>query len=249
MACYRNYVSNRAGRVHELWGVSPLTVTADDEQQPVVVNIGPRHSAWVREPRQARSEETLNRFLTATAELLADRPFADISVNDICARADRTVGSFYARFEDKASVLRVLVEQVATELHDEARAWWVPETFEGDTIIEVIERTVDAVLGAYREAGAVFHAAAIDAPNEPAFRDARLGVWIACAEAFGEVLVHRSDEIGHPDPARAAHLAIMAVISMIDVRMIYGSNVPPQGVSDTELRSDLLGVMRAIVGV
>ena len=226
-----------------------VVITADEQRRPTELKVAPRRSEWVRQPRQARSEETLNRFLTATAELLAERPFVDISVNDICARADRTVGSFYARFGDKACVLRVLVEQVAADLHDQARQWWVPETFEGGTIVEVVERSVDAVLTAYRDAGPVFHAAAIDAPNEPAFRDARLGVWIACGECFGDVLAVRRGEIGHPDPARAGQLALMAVISMIDVRMIYGSGVPPRVVSDAQVRADLVGVVRAILAV
>jgi AcrR family transcriptional regulator len=228
--------------------VSVVSVAAEDQGGQAVELLGDLSaSEWVRLPRQARSEETLTRFLEATAELIAGRRFDEISVNEICSRAGRTVGSFYARFDDKSSVLRVLVEQVADRLRLEAEAYWVPENFAGESIEEVIGRTVDAVLGAYREAGAVFHAAAIDAPNDSSFRDARLGVWITCAEGFGEVLLDHEDQITHPDPRRAGQLAMMAVISLVDVRMIYGDQTRPLCHDEADLRLDLLSLMRSLL--
>src|SRR4051812_16000039 len=66
----------------------------------------------VRPPSQARSQATMDRFVQATRDLLEERPFEEITVADIVGRAERTVGSFYARFEDKHAVLRLLLEQV-----------------------------------------------------------------------------------------------------------------------------------------
>jgi AcrR family transcriptional regulator len=202
---------------------------------------------WVRMPRQARSEETLARFLDATAELLAERPFAEISVNDIVERAGRTVGSFYARFDDKWRVLRVLVEQVGAQLRSDAHDYWSVERWRGRSIDEVISDTVRAVLGAYREAGPVFHAAAIEAPADEGFRSVRLGVWIECAERFGEVLTDHSAEVRHPDPARAGQLAMTALISTADLRLIYGPGVRPLYESDDELAADLVELVTSIV--
>ena len=225
-----------------------MSVAAEDHGGQTVEFLGDLSaSVWVRLPRQARSEETLTRFLEATAELLADRRFDEISVNEICRRAGRTVGSFYARFDDKSSVLRVLVEQVADRVRAEAEAYWVPENFAGESIEEVIGRTVDAVLGAYREAGAVFNAAAIDAPNDEIFRNARLGVWNACADGFGEVLVDHRDQITHPDPRRGGEFAMMAVISVVDVRMIYGDQTRPLCLDEGELRLDLISLVRSLL--
>lgn len=224
-----------------------MSVAADNTSRAVGLPEGLASSEWVRRPRQARSEETLNRFLDATAELLAERRFDEISVNDICERAARTVGSFYARFDDKSCVLRVLVEQVASHLQAEAEAYWTTATFAGAPLVEIVERTVDAVLNAYRQAGAVFHAAAIAAPNDEAFRDARLGVWTACAEGFAEVLVEHGEELTHPEPERAGQLAMTAMISVVDVRMIYGPEVRPRCGSDDDLRADLIVLLRSIL--
>lgn len=204
-------------------------------------------SEWVRAPRQARSEATLIRFLDATAELLAERPFDEISVNDIVERADRTVGSFYARFDDKTGVLRVLVEQFSTRLRTDADRYWTIDNWEGRTLDEIIPATVDVVLSAYREAGPVFHAAAIQAPGDQHFREQRSVVWVVCAERFGQLLAARADEITHPDPAHAGEMAMLAMIAMADLRLIYGDELRPSYDSEDQLRADLIELVTSII--
>jgi len=55
----------------------------------------------VATPRQARSEETLRRILAACDTLLAERPFEQISMQDIAREAGVSVGNLYNRFSDK----------------------------------------------------------------------------------------------------------------------------------------------------
>jgi AcrR family transcriptional regulator len=227
--------------------VAPVALAPDDTTQPIDLRFDPSASEWVRAPRQARSEETLMRFLEATAVLLTERTFDQISVNDIVERADRTVGSFYARFDDKASVLRVLVEQTGARLRNDAHNFWSVDNWRGRPMAEIISGTVDAVLNAYREAGPVFHAAAILAPGDDSFRAVRLGVWVVCAERFAEVLADRADEIGHPDPERAAELAMTSMIALADLRLIYGTGLRPAYDDDEALRADLVALVTALV--
>ena len=52
-------------------------------------------------PKQARSQRTLERILQAAEELVLEKGLASVSVPDIVARANSSVGGFYARFEDK----------------------------------------------------------------------------------------------------------------------------------------------------
>ncbi|MGY6502409.1 MAG: TetR/AcrR family transcriptional regulator [Acidimicrobiales bacterium] len=222
-----------------------MDVASQDDDASKQAGYDLSSSAWVRAPRQARSEETLNRFLDATIELLKLRPFSEVSVNDIVERAGRTVGSFYARFDDKTGVLRVLVERTAADLRDEASAYWVPDNFVDESLEEIVGRTVDAVLGAYRDAEAVFHAAAVHAPLDVAFRQARQAVWIACAEGWGRVLESNRHIIGCDDPHRAGQFTMMAVISIVDVRLLYGSETRPLYEDESELRDDLIAMMMA----
>ena len=52
-------------------------------------------------PRQARSERTLEKILGACDRLLEERPFEQISMQDIAREAGVSVGNLYNRFSDK----------------------------------------------------------------------------------------------------------------------------------------------------
>ena len=65
----------------------------------------------VHPPQQERSRRTLRRILSATERLLLKRPFEDIGVQEIVRAARTSVGSFYARFDDKAALLTALYER------------------------------------------------------------------------------------------------------------------------------------------
>ncbi|MFZ4519337.1 MAG: TetR/AcrR family transcriptional regulator [Microthrixaceae bacterium] len=96
-------------------------------------------------PKQQRSRETVARILRAAEDLVADRAFRDITVQDICISADVSPSSFYARFPTKEDVLLALFDLHSQEARADATA----------AIGEVVERsgTVDevvrALLGAY----------------------------------------------------------------------------------------------------
>ena len=55
----------------------------------------------VQAPRQARSQRTFDNLLDAAEDLLNEKSFLEISINEIVSRAGSSVGSFYARFDDK----------------------------------------------------------------------------------------------------------------------------------------------------
>jgi AcrR family transcriptional regulator len=62
-------------------------------------------------PRQRRSEATLHRLLDAAEILLSERSLEDTSVAEIAARANSSVGSFYARFPTKDDLCVALLER------------------------------------------------------------------------------------------------------------------------------------------
>src|SRR5690606_39322678 len=81
--------------------------------------------------RSPRSCATRRSSGLATRELLEERAFEDITVSDIVRRAERTVGSFYARFEDKDAVLRLLLDRLDARIRDLVRAFCDPVRWEG----------------------------------------------------------------------------------------------------------------------
>jgi len=69
----------------------------------------------LRPPRQRRARETEQALLSAGRELLAQRDFASVSVAQIAAACDLSVGAFYGRFRDKMAYFESLRELVTQE--------------------------------------------------------------------------------------------------------------------------------------
>ena len=102
-------------------------------------------------PAQKRSRETADRFAAAAEQLLRDRPFEEITIQDLVRRTGRPIGSFYARFASKEALLPVLYERyhdgleavVVTRL---ARIEWAKLDFPS-----TVAALVDFLLGLYTE--------------------------------------------------------------------------------------------------
>ena len=130
---------------------------------------------WVRAPRQARSQATLELFVDAAQELLDSKPFEEITVADIVSRAERTVGSFYARFEDKYAVLHVLVDRLDDRIQDLSQAFCDPVRWEGRPVSDFVYESIRLNVLGYRRSNSLFKAALIAAATDERFRDRQIG--------------------------------------------------------------------------
>ncbi len=72
----------------------------------------------VATPRQARSEQTLQRILNACNALLAERPFEQISMQDIAREAGMSVGNLYNRFSDKEGLVNHVIAGHQARIRD-----------------------------------------------------------------------------------------------------------------------------------
>jgi AcrR family transcriptional regulator len=204
---------------------------------------------WVRAPRQARSQETLDRFLDATRQLLAERPFEEITVADIVRRADRTVGSFYARFDDKYAVLYELVQRVFERINDVVRAFCDPVRWDGQPVSEFAAEAVRMNVQAYRQAGPLFKAAFSAATIDERFRDLRIGVMKVCAEQQKAFLLTRADELGCPDPARASDQVFELVAATLDHELLFGRFTTTSPTNDVALVAELTEQCFRVLGL
>jgi AcrR family transcriptional regulator len=197
----------------------------------------------------------LDRFLDATQQLLDERPFEDITVADIVRRADRTVGSFYARFDDKYAVLYELVQRVSDRIKDVARAFCDPVRWDGQPVAEFVAESVRMNVQAYRQAGPLFRAAFCAAAIDERFRDLRIDVMQACAEQQKALLLLRADELGCPDPARASDQIFELLSATLDHELMFGRFTTTSPTNDVALVAELteqcsraLGIPRSAVG-
>ena len=73
-------------------------------------------------PRQTRSKDTLERIVAATAALLEERDFANISVVQIAERAGVAPGLLYSRFKKKDDLLPYILKRYLRSHLDRFRA-------------------------------------------------------------------------------------------------------------------------------
>src|SRR5215470_12168701 len=125
-------------------------------------------SRWrLAPPAQARSRETVDRFALAAEELLRERPFEEIGVQDIVRRAGRPIGSFYARFASKEALLPFLYARyheglealIAAQL---ARVSWTRLGY-----ARCVAEVVDLILATYLERRWLIRALALFARMRP----------------------------------------------------------------------------------
>lgn len=76
----------------------------------------------IAKPVQIRSEKSFLRFLDAAEKLLDDRSWTALTIQDVVATADASVGSFYNRFEDKMALLHCLEDRLGADFASAIRA-------------------------------------------------------------------------------------------------------------------------------
>jgi AcrR family transcriptional regulator len=230
---------------------------------PVILNLGPSAGSrsagqeepmsvddeWVRAPRQARSQATLERFVEATRQLLEQESFEDITVADIVARAERTVGSFYARFDDKYAVLHVLTDRLQQRVVDVVRAFCDPVRWEGVPVSEFVVESIRLNVQAYRRAGPLYKASLQASATDERFRRRRTETMLVSAEEQKKLLLSRVDELGCADPRRASDMMFELVSATLDHELLFGRFTVTYPESDAELVDQLTDQSFHILGI
>lgn len=95
----------------------------------------------VRPGTQKRSKELVDRLFATALELLKDRGFDELTIDELCTAAGATVGSFYARFDNKQAFVLALqhlvYERTMRSLATDRATGRVPLT-DLDTLVEWI---------------------------------------------------------------------------------------------------------------
>jgi TetR/AcrR family transcriptional regulator, ethionamide resistance regulator len=115
-------------------------------------------------PRRRRSPESAEREILEAAEaFLRERPFRDLTVDEVMARTTLSRPSFYVYFRDRHHLAVRLVEGIGEALFDMANRWLEGT---GDPRADVRE-ALAGVASVYDEHGLVLHAIADAAGHDP----------------------------------------------------------------------------------
>ncbi len=187
---------------------------------------------WVKAPLQSRSQKTLVRILDATAALLEDQNFAQISVNDIVVRAGTSVGSFYARFRSKDDVLRLLRERDMEEMMATIQDVLAEKRWAEIPLEEVLHHIVTfCVHYGFRPIG-LRRAFLLRTMQDKAFRQDAIDRSLIIVPLLEQLLVIHQDAIAFSDPREAAEVLNHMTFSIINQQIILLPETPTGGQLD-----------------
>ncbi len=197
-------------------------------------------------PRQRRARETEQALLGAGRELLAQRDFAAVSVAQIAAACQVSVGAFYGRFRDKMAYFEALRALVIEETAESVNRYLAQQRWEDVPTHTVLEKAMRfLVLGVIANRG-VIRASLRHASTRPE-------EWLPHRQN-GDAVVERMVVLLVPRlslPAAEAELrvrfAMQAVFSMLVNAVLNDSG--PFHLDDERLPAEMTRMLTGYLGV
>lgn len=177
---------------------------------------------WVNAPLQARSEKTLGKILDAAEKILLEEGLDALTIPRVVKASKTSTGSFYARFDDKMSLLSALHERACDQTIATAEAGFDPTLFDGQSTKQVVETFVSfavKLFGARRNIMSSFAAAF---GSDKGFADRRAKTAVALGEGLTNLLMTRKKDLRHPHPERAIAMSLRVVTATLEQRNQLG---------------------------
>jgi AcrR family transcriptional regulator len=215
------------------------------------MSISPKLTApslleWVRPPQQARTRESLERFLDEAEGLVAERGFDAVGIIEIAQQASSSVGSFYRRFRDKDGLLHALHERFCAEARATADAALDPERWVGVTTPDVLTEFTIFLVRIYREREGLLRAFLNRGTADKTVRGRNNQLFEHIADRLRQLLKDRSADLSHPDPHLAASFGLHAVLGTLN--HIVQTQPESLRLSDARVAAELGRVLRNYLG-
>lgn len=201
----------------------------------------------VREPRQARSIETYNRLLDAAEDMLLHASFDNTPIANIAAKADVTIGAFYARFKDKEALLRRLEERMNEDFL--ALNQNNAEDLAHVTFQQMVLSHHRRLIGVYRRRQGIARALVLRSHSDRALKRRIEKLNLKNLPHFARA-IRTHARIDHPHPDRAIRFALVAVRSICREVILFHESWPDaKPVTDEELAKELTRQFLNYLGV
>ncbi len=164
-------------------------------------------------PKQARSRDSYERLVKAARELLNDKGIEGATVPRVAARAGLSPASVYRRFANKDALLRAVILQTLEAVDASTAAALKSEKAARLSLAEFAETMVRQSLASERRNATMLRAMRQFILSHPsiAFKKKAAELNIRSVERVAEFLQQKRAEIKHPDPGKAARLALMMI--------------------------------------
>ena len=189
---------------------------------------------WVK-PRQSRSQETMDRICIAAEGLLNEKPFQQISVEEIAVAAGSSVGGFYARFKDKDALFDLLYDRYVAELRETVNEMFAPDRWQGVPLADRIHEFSKFAFSVIRSHRGLFRAMLL---RRPVTSD------IPCTEqdrerhkiidGIRDLMLDCIDEMTHPDPELATRIGFFSLVASIHEKVLFADSAQSQSFNTTD---------------
>lgn len=198
----------------------------------------------IRAPAQRRSRDTMERVLTALEELLREKPFDAITINELAAKSGTAVSSIYARFKDKNALILGLhqnLQEMTLECIGELAN---PERWDDRSRQEILPVVLTRVVQTYRQHAPIIRAAAL---ADIAYVYERMtSVWLATQKAFTDLLAPKMPAVPRRDVGEAVEASVRIVTAVMHQMVIFNQlEVVRHPVSDRQLVRQLCTAVAA----
>jgi AcrR family transcriptional regulator len=174
-----------------------------------------------KQPRQARSRDTVHAVLRAAAQVFSARGYAATTTNHIAARAGVSIGSLYEYFPNKDAILMALLEEhLAEGTVILGQVWAGIDTCRD--MHEVVRRFARAMFDLHARDRALHRLLVEEAPLP---RRARQQIFAMEREAAAQVeaYLRAHPDLSRRDPALAALVVVQCIEGMTHKLVVHGT--------------------------
>jgi len=175
-------------------------------------------------PRQARSRQTLERVLDAFVELLAKKPFEEITMAELARRSKIAVTSIYARFENKQALVLAAHERHREEMISAIDQLLDPAAWRGAPVEMIIPEVISRVIADRRSRLPLLRAALLINDREVYQRAAQISRHVS--ERMAVLLAPYLDWMPPGERERTIDFALRCASSVLQQRLVFGDIEP-----------------------
>ena len=182
--------------------------------------------------RRRRTPEAAEREIVEAAEaLLREKPFRELTVDDLMRRTGLSRPSFYVYFRDRHDLVLKVVEHIGGELFAMSERWY-EGTGDGPALVR---EAIDGVVGVFAAHGPVLRALADAASEDPRVEAA----YVALIQRFVDATArHIEEEVAAGrvlplDPVPTATALTWMMERYLQLQLGRAADAPVDSVADT----------------
>ncbi len=168
-----------------------------------------------RKPRQARSQERVDRILAVAEALFTTEGYGKTTTNAIAAQAKVPIGSFYQFFPDKAAILQAIAVRYTSKLQQHLERLLDTAEVTALPLPEYVERLIDATDQFFTE-NPGYHAIFMDAQGMiPELNEIDRATDMALIEELSTAFARRNHTLTQEDCEVAGFIMIKVIGNLL----------------------------------